>query len=689
MPPKRGKDSEKTGKRKKSKKSVYSDSEYERTKNSSDKSDQEVVFSPVKNITTSKDSEKQPTDRSTVKRNVLGTPKNKSSSKKNDSKQSKESDQLSQAETESTIISSKPSTSVDGKGEAEVETELDYEDDTVDQQGVAQANEQLGADSDSSANPRDYRSTESEETSSDSSEPKRKKSRKKKRKSKKHRKGKAKRRRRSYSSSSSSTSSSSSSSSEERKKKRRKSKAKRKRKSRSRSRSSPSDRKEDHVTMTKEQFSNMQSLYEKMERFYNEHQQQTEQSVAGETTSINNSNNVFTAIPGLKRKGFREKPQAKAIPSETTILSRMIKPNPGGKSPDQIDRLLCNLRPHPGNLEPRSSSDSELFGKRLSDERMGLLTSSDEIPSTFISEIKNNGKKQTPPEDRLTEAAQADDWQERVEDARKRADRMIRDAELNKAEIIKPPGGSKFLNIIDQIAKHPDTDRCDELASTTSAHVDQTTREKVERGQFVELHKLRPIEVLTDEANKGLKLTNDDGDTYYIPSTASKDNGPASIYNFKTWRQCFIVYLEIYATANPTKAGEMIDYLHAIEEAASIYVWDNVAKYDRLFRLNMSKFPHREWSKRHQKHYESSMKDHIAVRNLISQARRINSAGSTNSRKPCWRFNKHGKCFLGEKCDQEHKCNKCGLHNHGGINCLKGKKEKPATESKTDKHDKK
>lgn len=130
----------------------------------------------------------------------------------------------------------------------------------------------------------------------------------------------------------------------------------------------------------------------------------------------------------------------------------------------------------------------------------------------------------------------------------------------------------------------------------------------------------------------------------------------------------------------------MIDYLHAIEEVASIYVWENVAKYDRLFRLNMAKFPHQEWSKRHQKHYESAMKEHIAVRNLISQAKRVQPAGLHNDkRKPCWHFNKHGKCFLGEKCDQEHKCNKCGLHNHGGVNCTKGRKDNLSSDNKSGK----
>lgn len=288
---------------------------------------------------------------------------------------------------------------------------------------------------------------------------------------------------------------------------------------------------------------------------------------------------------------------------------------------------------------------------------------------------------------RLNEAMQSDDWQERVEEARKKADRMIRDAELNKAEVIKPPG--KLLNVIDQIERHPDTDRCDELASTTSGHVDPILKAKIERGQFVELHKLRPTEMLEEDGGQNLRLTNADGETYYIPPNSSRNNSAGSIYNFKTWQQCFIIYLEIYATANPTKAGEMVDYVHAIEEAASIYVWENVAKYDRLFRLNMAKFPHREWSKRHQKHYESSMKEPIAIRNLIAQAKKIHPlANSKSSRKPCWRFNKHGKCFLGDKCDQEHKCNKCRLHNHGGVNCHKGRKEK-GTEKNSDKREKK
>lgn len=140
--------------------------------------------------------------------------------------------------------------------------------------------------------------------------------------------------------------------------------------------------------------------------------------------------------------------------------------------------------------------------------------------------------------------------------------------------------------------------------------------------------------------------------------------------------------------ANPTKAGEIIEYVHAIEEASSLYIWDNMDHYDRAFRLQMAKFPHRKWSDWYHKSYEKHMRDPIAVRNLLAQAKRVHPAGNKSSRKPCWRFNKHGKCYLGDKCDQEHKCNRCGMYNHRGINCQKGKKDRNERSERSDRSEK-
>lgn len=698
MPPKGKKETEKSTQKKKRKtKTVASDSENGRPLLNSESSEKEVVFSPQKGRKEKtgeiKESEQTGTNvRETSTSDNVSKGSNQKSIKKN-LKESSMTDKDAKTDKRTSLSPDTPGTSQAARslssGELE-EEELDYEDLSQHSQPEYLA-DRMDAETDSSINPLE-KSQISDEEESSTEEKKKKKRKRVRRRSRKNRRSRKKRRKRhsSTSSSSSSDSSSSSTSSEEEDRK----KAKRSRHKRSKGES----KLEENVVMSRQEFLDMKSLYEKMEKFYQDHQKE-EESQAGENDNSTNSNNAFdipiqAAIPGLDGQPFRQKRQIKEVPSETTILSRMIKPIQC-KSPDQIERFLTDQRKRtfPGVLGPRSSSDSEITGKRSSGERPNLLSSSDDNHDQLFADAGRGTTKGNPSgEDRLKQMTKQADWEEKIEAAKKRADKMVREAEINKAEVIKPPGRSKLINVIDQIERHVDTDRCDELASTTSAHIPKSLRQQIERGQFVELHKLRPIARYEADQERDLKLTNASGDTYYIPSTSSgaeRESSPSSIYNFKTWQQCFIVYLEIYATANPTKAGEIIDYVHAIEEASNIYVWENVDKYDRLYRLHMGKFPHREWNKRYQKAYESSMKEHIAVRNLITQAKRVHPGGNKSNKKPCWRFNKHGKCFLGDKCDQEHKCNRCGLYNHGGVNCIKGKKGSESKNDKSERSDKK
>lgn len=135
---------------------------------------------------------------------------------------------------------------------------------------------------------------------------------------------------------------------------------------------------------------------------------------------------------------------------------------PGGKSPEQIDRFLQTQRANvtPGVLGQRSSSDSELWEKRASNEVTSPMTSSDDNPQLLAGtgdpprlNETNRGE-----EDRLGNIMSQADWAEKIEAAKRKADQMVRNAEVNKAEVIKPPGTLKTLNVIDQIERHKDTD---------------------------------------------------------------------------------------------------------------------------------------------------------------------------------------------------------------------------------------
>lgn len=116
--------------------------------------------------------------------------------------------------------------------------------------------------------------------------------------------------------------------------------------------------------------------------------------------------------------------------------------------------------------------------------------------------------------------------------------------------------------------------------------------------------------------------------------------------------------------------------MDAIENAASLYIWDNVSKYDIRFRRHMEKYRHRNWADRYTKAYEESMTDPIAVKVLLNSVKKqSNYSGSRKPANACWRFNKHGKCDLGLSCTMEHKCSFCGKFGHFKKNCHKFKQQ--------------
>lgn len=349
------------------------------------------------------------------------------------------------------------------------------------------------------------------------------------------------------------------------------------------------------------------------------------------------------------------------VPSETTILSRAIKNPTNGN-------LVV-----PGLTGPRTTSDSD-----------NVINNSQTQSSSDSFDLSHTGERVVPSppaqisdDPDLTEAMNRPEWNKAIDKARDDADRMIREAEKDKARMVKPVGECvsssvrtrEVINVIDTIPRDVNTDRCDELVHHVSAHVDDNMRTKIQRGEFVELEKLLPKDHFKENGQK-VKVTNCEGETYYIPQGG--DPHQQGIFGYKKWAKCFRIYAEIYASANPTKAGEIFQYMDSIENAANLYVWENVARYDDLFRRQMAKFPHREWSKKYKDMYEAEMKEQLAVRAVLNS---VKKQSANTGKKPltgvCWRFNKHGKCDLGAACTLDHKCDVCGKFGHSRVNCFK------------------
>ena len=215
-----------------------------------------------------------------------------------------------------------------------------------------------------------------------------------------------------------------------------------------------------------------------------------------------------------------------------------------------------------------------------------------------------------------------------------------------------------------------------------TCHVDTTIRDRIRRGEFVELEKL----LLKKGRNKStedqkLEIFNRDGKAYLAPST-DKDS---KITGIQRWDQAFRVYATIYSEANPSRAAEIWQYVDVIHRAARAFNWENVANYDYVFRQLMAENPARKWSKTYTQMWNL---------NLCEPTVRMsnNNVNQTGGRKPrgeiglCWRFNKD-KCKYGDSCNFEHRCSYCFKTGHPASRCYK-KKGSAGGSDRRDKKDK-
>ena len=168
--------------------------------------------------------------------------------------------------------------------------------------------------------------------------------------------------------------------------------------------------------------------------------------------------------------------------------------------------------------------------------------------------------------------------------ARAIVQKMIIDAENYRAALDKPSG-----------IQHPDNSNLcpnadDEFLHIT-CHVDGVLRNKIEKGEFIELEKLLPKDLTRKLTNDNrMELVNHDGFTYFVPA-----NDRDKIGSVCKWGQAFRVYAAIYSKANPHRASEIWQYVYIISLAVTSYSWDNVACYDYTFRQLMSNNPGRSW----------------------------------------------------------------------------------------------
>ena len=268
---------------------------------------------------------------------------------------------------------------------------------------------------------------------------------------------------------------------------------------------------------------------------------------------------------------------------------------------------------------------------------------------------------------------------ELVDQARAKASKFILEAEQFKASVAAPQG------IVTNQYFEEDLKDDDDFFHIT-CHVEPSLAEKIGRGEFVDLKKLLPRSKGNLFNEPKTELIFKEGHPVFVQHT-EKDR---KILGVREWEQAFRIYATIYCQHNPHSAPEIWQYVYVINQAAASYAWSNVAEYDFAFRQMMAANPKRSWSKVYHQMWTICMTDsvnrgafsqhggiyhrsHAQVHqaNSIPQEASGNAAAKQKVDKPCWRWNKSGKCKFGNNCRYINRCSYCDAVTHGLSTCLK------------------
>ena len=217
------------------------------------------------------------------------------------------------------------------------------------------------------------------------------------------------------------------------------------------------------------------------------------------------------------------------------------------------------------------------------------------------------------------------------------------------------------------------------ISSNLICHIDQQLVDKIRKGEYVELSKLlqKPEHLKMDDESK-INLLTKDGEEYLVRNRSNQHLD--KITNVRKWEQAFRTYTAIYCEANPSRSLEILQYVDVINQAASKFPWESVARYDFVFRQLMSKKPYRSWAKTLHTRLDadtvSRRGDSIGLVKVIWY-RNSPTHGPSGTKQVdwrdncCWKFNKTDNCPYGRNCRYEHRCTYCGGYGHPSVHCSK------------------
>lgn len=343
------------------------------------------------------------------------------------------------------------------------------------------------------------------------------------------------------------------------------------------------------------------------------------------------------------------------VSSESTIYTR------GCKSPQ--------------NAIIEASSDGSLDGGNIpsdagTEEFMDSMNSSrDHANSTPFTGDQAPRSKRSKEGERVERS-------DREEMYRERADSVIRDLHMNKADLAKPSGECSEFMLASLIRdfKH----------FHLTSHVDKKIKERVKEQDFtIDFRRLLPRSRSKIRYDERMQVVHDEGNTYFVPAG---ERDLKEILGYKTWETAFKVFMGLFNQHWPERMQELLQYSYVIQTASNNHPWESVYNYDIAFREIMTEQPNTHWGVISQQTWTLEFGEN-SVRHGVPQAAATQpqqGKGKKVGSNPCWRFNK-GKCTFGENCEYDHRCSHCGKRGHGRHECFKRLKNEKGREFKRER----
>ena len=120
------------------------------------------------------------------------------------------------------------------------------------------------------------------------------------------------------------------------------------------------------------------------------------------------------------------------------------------------------------------------------------------------------------------------------------AEKIIREAEQSKARIFAPPGNFSHFPRTDE---HIDDDFL-----VVAAHVDEITRVKIIKGEYIDFVKLIARDKVTLEEDLLMEMVNKGGIPHWVPVSEREKSKISSV---TCWDQAFRVFSNMYLRFHP------------------------------------------------------------------------------------------------------------------------------------------